>query len=157
MNFKKILAVFQDFLKRILLRFDADGLFGVLIGSGFSEWRSDNRFSAVGCFNSSYNGLIIFSNKILKIGLRRKQVEKQRMTITIETEEIWTIKRRRFFVRSFCKQCNREVSMIPPDEAALLACRDLNAIYSFMEKNCFHLSYFNDAKPLICLNSLCSI
>ena len=78
-------------------------------------------------------------------------------TITIETEEVWVIKRRRFVVQSFCRQCNRDVSMIQPDEAALLLCYDIDTIYSLIEGNHFHLLYFNNEKPLICLNSLCSV
>ncbi len=84
-------------------------------------------------------------------------METIRTTITIETEEVWIIKRRRFVVQSFCRQCNREVSMIPPDEAALLLCHDINTIYSLIEGNRFHILYFNDVKPLICLNSLCTV
>jgi hypothetical protein len=85
-------------------------------------------------------------------------VETIRTTITIETEEVWIIKRRRrFVVQSFCRQCNRQVSMIPPEEAALLLCYDINTIYSFIEGNHFHVLYFNDEKPLICLKSLCSV
>lgn len=85
------------------------------------------------------------------------QVGKIRTTITIETDEIWVIRRRRFFIRSFCPTCNREVTMIPPAEAARLVCRDLKTIYSLMENDFFHLFYFNGEKPFICLNSLCSI
>ncbi len=83
-------------------------------------------------------------------------MEKIRTTVTVETDEVWIIKRHRFFVHSFCLQCNREVSMIPPDDAALLSCRDIKTIYSLIEGNRFHISYFNNA-PLICLNSLCAV
>jgi hypothetical protein len=84
-------------------------------------------------------------------------VEKIRTTITIETKETWIIKRRGFVVQSFCRQCDRLVSMIPPAEAAALLCHDLKTIYSFIEGEHFHVLYFNDEKPLICLNSLCSV
>jgi len=47
--------------------------------------------------------------------------------------------------------------MIPPEEAALLLCRDLNTIYSFIEGNHFHVLYLDDEKPFICLKSLCSV
>jgi len=46
--------------------------------------------------------------------------------------------------------------MVPPDEAALLACRDIGSIYMSMERDQFHI-YYDETKPLICLNSLCSI
>ena len=83
-------------------------------------------------------------------------MEKSRSKITIETDEVWIIKRKRFFVRCYCHKCEREVSMVPPDEAALLACRDIGSIYMSMERDQFHI-YYDETKPLICLNSLCSI
>jgi hypothetical protein len=84
-------------------------------------------------------------------------VETIRSTVTIETKEVWIIKRRTFVVQGFCHQCNRKISMVPPDEAARLLCYDISTIYSFIEGNHFHILYLNDEKPLICLNSLCSV
>ena len=85
-------------------------------------------------------------------------METIRTTVTIETKEVWIIKRRRrLVVQHFCRQCNRQVSMIPPEEAALLLCRDLNTIYSLIEGNHFHVLYLDDEKPFICLKSLCSV
>lgn len=83
-------------------------------------------------------------------------MKEKQPTIVIETESIWIVKRKRIFIRSFCLECNREVCLIPPREAALLSFCDLDTVYSFMENRCVHIKYFND-KPLICLNSLCSI
>jgi hypothetical protein len=82
--------------------------------------------------------------------------KESKTTITIETEEIWIIKRQRFFTRSFCQECSRDVCLVQPQDAALLSFRDLDTIYSLMESKYFHLKYLN-GKPLICLNSLCSI
>lgn len=47
--------------------------------------------------------------------------------------------------------------MVPPDEAALLACRDVRSIYTHMEKNDLHVIYREGITPLICLISLCSV
>jgi hypothetical protein len=91
------------------------------------------------------------------MGARGEKVETIRTTVTIEESETWMVRRRRFFTRRFCPTCGREVCMVPPDEAALLACRDVRSIYSFIEKDSFHVIYMEGVKPLICLISLCSI
>lgn len=84
-------------------------------------------------------------------------MKKTRHTLTIHTEEVCIIKRRQIIVRSFCRQCNREVSMVMPDEAARLCCRDLDTINNMMTENYFHLFFYKGTKPMICLNSLCAI
>lgn len=84
-------------------------------------------------------------------------MEKFRTCVTIETNEIWVVKQSRCLVRAWCEECRREVSLLPPSEAARLVCCELSAIYSAMARDCFHIQYFEDAKPLICLNSLCLV
>lgn len=84
------------------------------------------------------------------------RIENDGSTITIETEEVWIIQRRRVLVRSFCRDCGRESSMVSPDEAARLAFRDVGSIRSSMENGVFHVFYVNDSQPMICLNSLCA-
>jgi hypothetical protein len=118
---------------------------------------SDNRVSR---WQDHFIVLLLhdFLQIIIYVRLRgRDKVEKSRSKITIETDEVWIIKRKRFFVRCYCPECEREVSMVPPDEAALLACRDIGSIYSSMERDQFHMFYYEGTKPLICLNSLCSL
>ncbi len=78
----------------------------------------------------------------------------------IETTETWVIRRRRYFIRGWCGECAREVSLLVPEEAARLACLDLRNFYVLMENNRFHVHYFGEAakrQPFICLNSLCFI
>ena len=76
----------------------------------------------------------------------------------VETTETWVIRRPRFFIRSLCAQCGREVSLLPTDEAARLTCLDLSAFYKLMENDFFHVHYFEStAQPFVCLNSLCSL
>jgi hypothetical protein len=75
--------------------------------------------------------------------------------ILIETEEISIIKRKRFFVRAFCADCRREVSMFPPEEAAFLVCQDAEKIYFWMDAKKIHFRYLDGGKPFICLTSLC--
>ncbi len=79
---------------------------------------------------------------------------KIRTEVFIETSETYVIKRKRFFVRNWCEKCEREVSMIPPSEAALILCRDTNTIYSLINDNKLHFCYLKTETPLICLRSL---
>ncbi len=82
---------------------------------------------------------------------------KIRTEIFIETSETYVVKRKRFFVRNWCKDCGCEVSMIPPSEAALIICQDTKTIYSLIEKKHIHFCYLKTETPLICLRSLCLI
>lgn len=84
-------------------------------------------------------------------------MEKFRTSVTIETNEVWVVRQSRLLVRARCEQCGREASFLPPTEAARIVCRDLSAIYALMAENRFHVQCFENAKPLICLNSLCFV
>jgi hypothetical protein len=77
--------------------------------------------------------------------------------ITIETREIHIIKYRRSFLRAYCLQCQREVGMISPRDAALLSGKDLNTIDMLMQTEQFHWGSFDEGKSFICINSLCLI
>lgn len=80
---------------------------------------------------------------------------KIRTEIFIETSETFIIKRNRTFVRTWCEDCGREVSMLPLQEAALLTGHDVNAIRSMMENQNVHFCYLKSETPSICLRSLC--
>ena len=82
---------------------------------------------------------------------------KIRTEVFIETNETYTIKRKRFFVRTWCNDCGREVNMISPAEAAFLMCQDAKTIDSLIDKKQIHSCYFKAETPLICLRSLCLI
>lgn len=85
-------------------------------------------------------------------------MERKFFKAEIKTTETWVIKRPRRFMRNWCVQCGREVSLLVPEEAARLTCQDLSYFYFLMEQNQFHLYYFGvKSQPYICLNSLCSI
>ena len=75
--------------------------------------------------------------------------------VFIETSEIFIIKRKRTFVRAWCKDCEREVSMLPLQEAALLTGHDVKAILSMMENHHIHFCYLKSDTPSVCLRSLC--
>ena len=75
--------------------------------------------------------------------------------ILIETEKTSIIKRKKFFVRAYCEDCQCEVSLFPPAEAAFLVCRDIEKIYFWMDSKKIHFQFLNGGKPFICLTSLC--
>jgi hypothetical protein len=84
-------------------------------------------------------------------------MRKIQMELVIETTEIYVIKRRRHFIRAWCDYCRREVSLIPPSEAALLTFQETDAIYSLMDENRVHFRFFEEKKPFVCLRSLCLV
>jgi hypothetical protein len=81
----------------------------------------------------------------------------RRTEVFIETSEILIIKRKRTFVRSWCKECAREVNMLSIQEAVLLTGRDVKAIRTMMENQHLHCSYLKPETAGICLRSLCLI
>jgi hypothetical protein len=80
---------------------------------------------------------------------------KNRTEVFIETNEIFIIKRKRTFVRTWCKGCECEVSMLPLQEAALITGHDVKAIRSMMENSLVHFCYLKPETPSVCLRSLC--
>ena len=80
---------------------------------------------------------------------------KIRTEVFIETSEIFIIKRYRISVRTWCKDCGREVAMVPLPEAALLTGHDMETIRSMMENRRVHFCYLKPETPSVCLRSLC--
>lgn len=78
--------------------------------------------------------------------------------VVIETTEVYVVRRRRHLIRTFCEECGREVSLVPPSEAALLSFCEPAAIYGLIAENRVHFRFFaREKKPFICLPSLCLI
>ena len=75
----------------------------------------------------------------------------------IETTEIYVVRRQRRFVRAWCEECEREVSLVPPTEAALLMFQEPKAIYSLIDERRVHFRLIGEKTPLVCLTSLCLI
>lgn len=80
---------------------------------------------------------------------------KIRTEVFIETSETFVVKRSRSFVRTWCEDCGREVSMLPLPEAALLTGHDVKTIRSMMENRRIHFCYLKPETPSVCLRSLC--
>ena len=78
--------------------------------------------------------------------------------VVIETTEVYVIRHRRQFIRTWCADCGREVSLVSPSEASLLIFRKPDAIYTLMAENRVHFRFFAAHEtPFICLTSLCLI
>ena len=80
---------------------------------------------------------------------------KTRTEVFIETSETLIIKRNRTVVRTWCEECEREVTMLPLPEAALLTGHDMKAIRTMMENQHIHFCYLKSETLRICLRSLC--
>lgn len=75
--------------------------------------------------------------------------------VVIETCETYVIKHQRHLVRAWCEDCQKEVSLIPPSEAAILTFQETSAIFFLMDTNRIHFRYLREKTPFICLTSLC--
>jgi hypothetical protein len=80
-----------------------------------------------------------------------------RTRFLIKTREFKIVRRRKFFVRAYCEQCQREVSLLPPADAAFLVCRDTEEIYSWINAEKIHCFYLNGGITFVCLTSVCLI
>lgn len=74
--------------------------------------------------------------------------------ITIETDRVLVLRRRGDPILARCAACAREVEMLTPDEAALLARANTHAIYRWMEIGRVHFTETTDGRTFICLSSL---
>lgn len=73
---------------------------------------------------------------------------------TIETHEVWVIRKPRQPQLSFCSACGTEAQMLEPVEAARLARVSLRTIYRWVEDGRLHFTETADEGLIICLNSL---
>ena len=78
----------------------------------------------------------------------------KRSETTIETHEVWVIRKPRPARFSFCSECAAEAQMLTPEEAAGLARLSLRSIYRWVEDGRLHFTETPDGKLFICLNSL---
>jgi hypothetical protein len=79
---------------------------------------------------------------------------KTQTEVFIETNETYSIKRKRIFVRSWCEDCGRKVNMISPSDAALFVCVETETIYSLIDTKQIHSFRLKAETPLVCLRSL---
>ena len=85
-------------------------------------------------------------------------MRRTRTEVVIETTEVYVIRRRRLIFRAWCEDCGREVSLVPPTEAALLSFQETAGIFALMDEKKIHFRFFDAQEtPFICLTSLCLI
>jgi hypothetical protein len=79
---------------------------------------------------------------------------KRRTEITIETERLLIIHRRKPPARAWCPSCDVEVQMITADEAAQLSFISSRLIYRLVEADELHYVETPENRLLICMDSL---
>jgi len=79
---------------------------------------------------------------------------RKRSAITIETHEVWVIRKPRQPRLSFCSKCGTAAQMLEPAEAARLARVSLRALFRWVEEGRVHFTEAPDGGLFICLNSL---
>jgi len=83
-------------------------------------------------------------------------VGKRKITITIETEQLLVIRKRRK-VRAWCAACGGQSELATLEEACALTANDADAIYQLIVKEKLHSVSAPDGAPLVCLRSLIDI
>ena len=78
----------------------------------------------------------------------------KRIEITVETDEVWVIRRPGRLVRAWCPTCGRQVGMVTPDEAAVVAGVSWRTMARWVEAEKVHFTETPDGLLLVCLNSL---
>jgi hypothetical protein len=80
---------------------------------------------------------------------------KRRTEITVETDRVLVVRRRRGGpVTAWCPDCRNQVPMLTPDEAGAVARISMRAIYRRVEASGLHFAETPQGLLLVCLNSL---
>lgn len=80
--------------------------------------------------------------------------KKRTARITLETERVIRLRKRRGFAPVWCAGCGDETSMVSADEAALLTCVSARTIYRWIEAKRVHFTETPDGLLMVCLKSL---
>jgi hypothetical protein len=76
----------------------------------------------------------------------------RRTEITVETGQIWIV-RKSHSTRGWCPECGREVDMVPPREAAMLAGLTGRQLTDRSTPAAWHWAVDTEGSPLICVSS----
>jgi hypothetical protein len=74
--------------------------------------------------------------------------------ITVETHQVWILRRRERLVRVWCKDCVSQVNAISPERAGALGEVTARTIYRWLEAGRLHFFESRNGAVSICLNSL---
>ena len=80
--------------------------------------------------------------------------KKTRKQITIETHQLTVVRSANRAVRVRCEECARQVSMVPPEEAAMLARVTPRTIYRWVEEGRLHFLETQPGQLTVCVESL---
>ena len=78
----------------------------------------------------------------------------RRTEVSIEMEQLMVIQRRRGSVTSRCKECDVEVVMLTPDEAALVTLASTRSLYRMIDSGMVHFEETPAGLIRLCLPSL---
>ena len=79
---------------------------------------------------------------------------KRKVQLTIETHQLLVISRATGSSQSWCNECAKDVPLIKPEEAAVLAGVSPRTIYRRVEAGLVHFAESPEGWLLICLSSL---
>jgi excisionase family DNA binding protein len=79
---------------------------------------------------------------------------RKRVEISVETERILFVSRRRLTAITWCKGCGRRSEMITVDEAACSSRVSSRTIYRWVEAGKVHFIETGDGRLLVCHDSL---
>ena len=79
---------------------------------------------------------------------------RKRTEITIETDRIVVLSRRKVSIVSWCRECNQRVKMVTVDEAASIAGVTSRTMYRWADAEKLHFTETADGVLMICRASL---
>jgi hypothetical protein len=79
---------------------------------------------------------------------------KKRTEITIETDRIVVLSRRKVSVVSWCHECGQRTKMVTVDEAATAAGVSSRTIYRWADGETVHFTETSEGRLLICFESI---
>ena len=79
---------------------------------------------------------------------------RKRTEITIETDRIVVLSRRKVSIVSWCRECNQRVQMVTVDEAASIAGVTSRTMYRWADAEKLHFTETADGVLMICGASL---
>ena len=78
----------------------------------------------------------------------------KRTEITIETDRIVVLSRRKVSVLSWCHECSQKTKMVTVDDAATIAGVSARTIYRWTDAEKLHFTETSEGRLLICRESL---
>ncbi len=80
--------------------------------------------------------------------------KKKRTEVTVETHQLFVVRKIGSSVGTWCAECAAVVRMIAPDEAGMIADVSARTIYRWVEADRIHFVETPVGRLLVCLDSL---